>query len=218
MRVFRADELDGAPCELDRAWCGADMAGEPGGPGAEPGQVNPGEPGRVRHRRPQREHPLQVRVSLREAEHSLRLPGRFDGGGECLGRAARRRPVRRKLRRSRHSTARELSSKPRVQPFALPRQDRRVDRLSEERMPEAEAPGCRLGHEDAVLHCLAERVAQFPLRQLRDCAKQRVADFASGCRGQAQQGLGRVAEASDALQEEITQATRELAASIARSG
>ena len=218
MRVFRADELDCTPCELDRAWRGADVAGEPGGPGAEPGQVNPGEPGRVQHRWPQREHSLQVRVSLREAEYSLRLPGRFDGGDECLGRAARRRPVRRKLRCSRHPAARELSSKPRVQPFALPRQDRRVDRLREERMPEAEAPGLRLGDEDAVLHRLAERVAQLPLGQLRDCPEQRVADFASGCRGQAQQGLGRVAEAGDALQEEITQATREFAASIACSG
>ena len=85
-------------------------------------------------------------------------------------------------------------------------------------MPEAEAPGLRLGDEDAVLHRLAERVAQLPLGQLPDCAEQRVADFASGCRGQAQQGLGRVAEAGDALQEEITQATREFAASLARSG
>ena len=89
MRVFRADELDRAPGELDRARGGADVAGEPGGPGAEPGEVKPGEPGRVRHRWPQREHPLQVRVSLREAEYSLRWRGRFDGGASAsAGRPA----------------------------------------------------------------------------------------------------------------------------------
>ena len=75
MRVFRADELDRAPCELDRARGGADVAGEPGCPGAEPGEVKPGELGRVRHRGPQRERPLEVRVSLREAEDGLRLRG-----------------------------------------------------------------------------------------------------------------------------------------------
>jgi len=79
--------------------------------------------------------------------------------------------------------------------------------------------GCRTIRQGTrPLHRLAERVAQLPLRQLHGCAEQRVADFASGYRGQAQQGLGRVAEAGDALQEEITQATREFAASIAHSG
>lgn len=156
MRFSRSGEVDCAPCELGRAGGGADVAGEPGGPGAEPDEVKPGEPGRVRHRGPQRERPFQMCVSLREAEDRLRLPGRFDGGGECLCRAARRRPVRREFRRSRHPAAGELSGKPRVQPFALPREDGRVDRLREERMPEAEAARLRLGDEDAVVHRPAE--------------------------------------------------------------
>lgn len=65
MRLFRSDELDRTPGKLDRARGGADVAGEPGAPGAELGEVKPGEPGCVRHCGPQRERPLQVRVSFR---------------------------------------------------------------------------------------------------------------------------------------------------------
>ena len=77
-------ELDGAPRELGRARRGAGLAGELGRPGAEPGQVEPGEPGRVRHRGPQRERPLEVRGGLGEAEDRLGLACGFDRGGQRL--------------------------------------------------------------------------------------------------------------------------------------
>ena len=96
-----ADELDRSPAELDRARGGADLAGELGRPGAELGEVEPGELGRVRHRVPQRERPLEVRERLRQAEDGLRLACRFDRRGERLGAATRRRPVRRELGRRR---------------------------------------------------------------------------------------------------------------------
>ena len=73
--------------------------------------------------------------------------------------ATRRRPVRRELRRCRGSAARELFGEPRVQLLALAGQDRRVDRLRQERVAEAEAAGRLLGDEDAVLDGPAQRLA-----------------------------------------------------------
>ena len=63
VRVALADDLDRSPAQLDRARGGADLAGELGRPGAELGEVEPGELGRVRHRVPERERPLEVRVA-----------------------------------------------------------------------------------------------------------------------------------------------------------
>ena len=98
-RVLIPGELDGSPCELDRAWRRTGLAGELGGPGAQLGEVEPGEPGRVGHGGPQRERPLQVSSGLRQAEQGLRLACRFDRGGQRLRAATRGRPVRRELRR-----------------------------------------------------------------------------------------------------------------------
>ena len=218
VRVVRADELDRSPCELDRARGGTDVAGELGRPGAELGEVEPGELGRVRHGVPQRERPLEVRERLREAEDGLRLACRLDRRGERLRAATRRRPVRRELRRRRGPAAGELLGEPRVQLLALAGQDRRVDRLRQERVAEAEAAGRLLGDEDAVLDRLAQRLAHLALRERRDGAEQRVADVASGGRGQAQQALRRTVEPVDALQQQVAQATRELAALVARGG
>ena len=85
-------------------------------------------------------------------------------------------------------------------------------------MAEAKAPGLRLGHQNAVLHRLAQRVAQLDLRPPHSRVQLRVADFTSGRGDQAQQSLGRLVKAGGALQEEIAQAPRELAAAIARGG
>ena len=141
-----------------------DLAGELGCPGAELGEVEPGELGRVRHRGPQRERPLEMRESLREAEDGLRLACRLDRRDERLRAATRRRPVRRELRRRRSSAARELVGEPRVQLLALAGQDRRVDRLREQRVAEAEAAGRLVGDEDAVLDRLgaATRARRAP--------------------------------------------------------
>ena len=97
VRVCRADELDRSPSEFERARRRADLAGELGGPGAEFGEVEPGELGRVGHGRPERERPLEVGVRLGEAEDGLRLAGRLDRRGERSRVAARGRPVRREL-------------------------------------------------------------------------------------------------------------------------
>ena len=98
-RVVVADELDRSLSELDRARRRTGLAGELGGPGAELGEVEPGELGRVRHGGPQRERPLEVREGLGQAEDGLRLACRFDRRGQRLRAATRRRPVRRELRR-----------------------------------------------------------------------------------------------------------------------
>ena len=218
MRVLRADELDRSPSELDRARGGTDLAGELGCPGAEFGEVKPGELGRVRHRLPERERPLEMCVRLREAEDGLCLACRVDRRGERLCASARRLPVRRELRRRRSSAARELVGQLRVQFLALAGQDRRVDRLRQQRVPEPEAPRLRLGDQDAALHGRAERVAQGAVGQLHGRAEQRVADFASGRRGQAQHVLRRVIEAGDALQQQVAQCLRELHTLPARRG
>ena len=93
MQVFRADQFDCPPGELDRARGGADVAGELGCPGAELCKVGLHKLGRVRHGLPQRERPLDVRQCFSQAEHRLSLAGRFDGGDERLCRAARMLPA-----------------------------------------------------------------------------------------------------------------------------
>ena len=98
-RVVVPGELDGAPRELGRARRGAGLAGEFGRPGAQPGQVEPGEPGRARHRGPERECPLEVRGGLGQAEDRLGLACGLDRGGQRLRGAARGGPVRRELGR-----------------------------------------------------------------------------------------------------------------------
>ncbi len=218
MRVCVADELDRAPAELDRARGGTDFAGELCRPRAELGEVEPGELGRVRHGGPQPERPLEVRVCLRQAEDRLRLARRLDRRGERLSGMTRRRPVRRELGRRRGAAARELLGEPRVQLLALAGQDRRVDRLRQERVAEAEAAGCLVGDEDAVLDGLAQRLAHLALGQRRDGAEQRVPDVASGGRGHAQQALRRGVELVDALQQQVAQATRKPATLVAGGG
>ena len=133
-------------------------------------------------------------------------------------RAARRRPVRRELRRRRGPAARELVGEPRVQLLALAGEDRRVDRLGQERVAEAEAARRLVGDEDAVLDRPAQRLAHVALREPGRRAQQRVADVAPGRRGQAQQALRRPVEPGDALQQQVAQAARELAALVAGGG
>ena len=212
VRVFGADELDRSPPELNRTGGSADFAGELGRPGAELGEIEPGELGRVRDRGPERERPLEVRLGLGEAEDGLGLARRFDRRGERLRAAARRLPVRRELRRRCSSAARELLGEARVQFLPLARQDRRVDRFGEQGVAEAEAARRLLGDEDAVVDRPAQRLAHVGLRERRCGAEQRVAHVASGGRGQAQEALRRGVELRDALQQQVAQATRELAA------
>ncbi len=93
VRVFGADELDRSPPELDSPWGSTDFAGQLGRPGAELGEIEPGEIGRIRDVGPERERPLEVRPGLGEAEDGLGLARRCDRRGERLCAAARRRPV-----------------------------------------------------------------------------------------------------------------------------
>ena len=154
VRVRGADELDRSPCQLERARRGARFGWRVGCPGAELGEVEPDELGRVRHSVPERERPLEMRESLREAEDGLRLPCRLDRGGKRLPRAIRRGPVRGELSGRRSFATRELVGELRVEFLALAGQDRRVDRLREQGVAEAETAGGLVGDEDAVLDCL----------------------------------------------------------------
>ena len=163
-QVFAADELDRSPAELDRARGGTDLA-RPARPSSEHSSARsiPASSA-ASGRRPTAEGPLEVRVGLGEAEDGLGLARRFDRGDERLRVAARRRPVRRELG-CRSSVACERVCEPRVQLLALAGQDRRVDRLGEERVAEAEGAARLVGDEDAVLDRLAQRLAQLGLRQ-----------------------------------------------------
>ncbi len=67
----------------------------------------------------------------------------------------------------------------------------------------------RLGDQDAMLHRLAERVAQLALRQVDGCLEQRVPDFTSGCRRLAQHALRPVIQAGNTLQEKLAQPARQ---------
>ena len=117
VRVVGADELDRPPGELDRARRGTDLAGELGRPGAELGEVEPGELGRVRHGVPQRERPFEVREGLGQAEDRLGLACRLDRRGQRLARcdprppsAARAPPAPRLPLRASSSASRACSS------------------------------------------------------------------------------------------------------------
>ena len=173
---------------------------------------SPVELGGVRHRVPERERPLEVRERLGEAEDGLRLACRLDRRDQRVGAATRRRPVRRELRRRRGPAARELVGQPRVQLLALAGQDRRVDRLRQERVAESEAAGRLHGDEDAVLDRQAQRLPDGGLGERRQSQEQRVPDVAAGRRREPQQALGRAVEPGDPLEQQVTQATRELVA------
>ena len=140
MRVVRANELDRSPCELDRASGRARFAGELGCPGAQLGEVEPGELRRVRDGIPQRDRALEMGACLRQAEDRLRLACRFDRSGERLGAAAGGGPVRGELGGDCGVAAREFLGEPSVQLLAFAGEDRPVDRFRQERVTEAELP------------------------------------------------------------------------------
>ena len=69
-----------------------------------------------------------------------------------------------------------------------------------------------------MLDRFAERVAQVVLGRRGELPQQRVADVASGGRGEAQEALRRRVEPGDALQQKVAQATWELALPIVVGG
>jgi hypothetical protein len=170
------------------------LAGELGDPRAELLEAEPNELGGVRRQVPQRERALEVPESLQQSKDGLCLARRFDRGDERLVRATRRRPVRGELGGCRGFAPRQLLGNPRVQFLALTGQNRRVDRLRKECVPEAEDPCPRLGYENVARNRLAQQVAHLRLGQRRRCAKQRVFDVAAGSSRHAQQALRRTVE------------------------
>ena len=149
--------------------------------------------------------------SLGQAEDGLRLARRVDRRDERLRRATRCRPVVRELRRWCRSLPCELLGQLFVQLLALARQDRRVDRLGEERVAETEAACLLLGDEDAVLDGAAQRLAQIALGQ-SSRPKQRIPHLAPGGGRDTQQALRRAVEPRDAQQQHVAETARELAA------
>ena len=96
-----------------------------------------------------------------------------------------------------------------MQLLTLARQDRRVDRLRQERVAEAEAAGGLVGDEDAVVDGAAQRLAHLGLGQRGSRAQQRVADVAPRSRGEPQQAPRPLVEARHALQQQVAQAGRQ---------
>ena len=90
-------------------------------------------------------------MSLCEAEEFLRLARRFDRSDERLCCTTRRRPVGCELGRCGRSAPGQLFRELRMQLLSLAREEGCVDRLRQERVPEAEAARLLLGDEDAVL-------------------------------------------------------------------
>ena len=145
-------------------------------------------------------------------EDRLRFACRLDRRDQRVGAATRRLPVPRELRPRRGSAARKLFRQLRVrQLLALTGQDRRADRLRQERVAEAEAAGRLVGDEDAVLDC-TQRLAYVTFRKRRDRAEQRVRDVSSGGRRCTKKTLRPAVEPDHALQQELPQAARKLPA------
>ena len=194
MRVLRADELDRSPGELDRArrgtrWPASSAVHAQSSARSSPTSVPAS--GTTSHSASARSRCASASARPKTACASRAAA---DRRGHRLLVATRRRPVRRQLRRRCGAAARELVCEPRVQPLALAGQDRRVDRLRQERVAEAEAAGRLVGDEDPVLDRPAQRLAHLALRQPGDRAQQRVGDVTSGRRGEAQQALRRRVE------------------------
>ena len=84
-------------------------------------------------------------------------------------------------------------------------------------MAETEAVRRLIGDEDAVLDRLVQRLAHVRLAKSRDSAEERVSDVASDGRCHLQQALRLTVEPIHALQQEVAQTTRKLAALVARS-
>jgi hypothetical protein len=160
-----------------------------------------------------------MRERLGEPEDGLRLARGLDRSDERLRRPACCCPVRRELGRGRgRLAARELVGEPGVQLLTLAGKQRRVDRLRQQRVAEAEAAPRLVGDEDAVLDGRAQRLAHVALGQRRRGAQQRVADVAPRGRRQPQHALRRAIEPRHPLQQHDTQAVRQLAALVARRG
>src|SRR6266545_541739 len=187
--IALADEVDRPPLKFECSRCRPRAASQLRGPGTELGELQLHELSRVRHVIPEHERPLEMGVSLRESEDGLRLACGVDRRGERLCAATRRLPVLRELRRGRSSATRELFGQLRVKLLALAGEDRRVDRLGEQGVAEAEAAGCLVGDENALLDRLSKRLANVLLRARSERAQQRVAHVTSGGRGQTQEAL-----------------------------
>ena len=217
-RVLVPCELDGAPGEFGRTGRGAGLAGEFGRPGAEPGQVETGQGGRVGDIRPQREGPFQMTGGLGQAEHGFRLARRLDRGGQRLRGAARLRPVRRELGRRGSRGTRQFPGEAGVQLLALAGEDRRVDGFGQQRVAEPEGARGLVGHEDLVLDGLAQRLPHVGFGDRGEGAEQRVADVAPGRGRQPQQALGRGVEPFHPLQQQVAHAARQLGGRRRRRG
>ena len=84
-------------------------------------------------------------------------------------------------------------------------------------MAETEAVRRLIGDEDAVLDRLVQRLAHVRLAKSRDSAEERVSDVAADGRCHLQQALCLTVEPIHALQQDVAQTTRKLAALVARS-
>ena len=212
----RADELDRSRAS-STARAEAPTGWRVGCPGAHRGEVEPGEPGRVGYRGPERDRALEMRMRFRQAENRLRLACRLDRRDQRLGAATRCRPMRRELGRSRNSAARELAGQPRMQLLALAGQDGRVDRLGEQGVPEAE--GAVAGSATRTA-CSTARRSDSRTSGSGSSRQHRAADSRRRVRRPQppQEALRRTVEPRHALQQQVAQAVWKLHARIASGG
>jgi hypothetical protein len=95
-----------------------------------------------------------------------------------------------------------------VHRLALAGQERCVDHLCEQCVPEPVRPGVLVGYEHAVLDGLLQRLQELMLRQRDHCGEERVGDVASrGCSHSQHRAADRV-EAGDALKKCIVKNSR----------
>jgi hypothetical protein len=105
-----------------------------------------------------------------------------------------------------------------MQLFELAGKDRRVDRLRQERVAEAEPARGLVDDEDIVFDGATQRLAGVALGERRGCANQRVRHVAAGRCGQAQHVVGRRVEPRHSLQQQVAQAAGKLAGLVAGDG
>ena len=155
---------------------------------------------------------------LGQPEDGFRLVGSRHRGDQRLRRPSRRGPVLGELGRHLLRRARQLRRQPPVELLALAWQQRPIDRLGQQRVPEPEGPGRLVPHQHATIDGPAQRLAQLVLGQIDHRPQQRVGHVAAGGGSDAQHVVGLGVQLRDPLEQHVPQDAGQIHATLAGGG
>jgi hypothetical protein len=207
IRLF-VEQAERPPDVRRRPRAVAGQVGQFGGPAEHRGKRHTGARGRVGHARPQGERRLQMRERLRAPRHHLGFPSGGHRCGQRLDRTFRGGPVRGQFGRAGPPVG-ERPGQPRVQVFAFTRDQRRVDGLREQRVPEPERAGGLVGDQYIAVDRFPQGDSELVFRHRHDRGEQAVRDVPASGRGDLQRRATVGAQGGDPVQERVPQERRE---------